>query len=551
MNFLYKESGAENPKRIFLVALRDAFIAAFVAFSVSVITGYVVYQSAAEGLKKEVQAYLLSLAGTASELTDGDLHQQITRPEDKGSAIYEKVREPYFKILRANPNIAFIYTVIWKDEKVFLIMDSKIIKPGEKDDTSDVMKEYTSATEIMKQALTEKRAMVENDSYSDEWGTFLSGYAPIYNSKHEYLGLVGADIRLTDYNSHLEKIKRSFEIGIIIALVFSIAIGAGVWALRKRSILSEWKGKMQQEEIRKLELSKTEEEKQRSEKSNAERKQLLQTTADALEATVKGVVTEIMGSCKNLQADADHVLRIAEDTKMRSLQVGQASDQAANISATVSAAAEELSASIREISAQTQKSNAIAGDATQAVGSAKDQIDLLADQANKVSHIIKLITGIASQINLLALNATIEAARAGEAGKGFSVVASEVKHLANQVSAAADEITQQIHQMKHATDVSVGSVLNVLSIINAVSQSTEAVAAAIEEQSAVTNEIAANIARTADSAKDISSNIQSVRTGSENTGLSTRKVLETSQRLDAQSQQLGLNVEQFLKTIRN
>lgn len=56
-------------------------------------------------------------------------------------------------------------------------------------------------------------------------------------------------------------------------------------------------------------------------------------------------------------------------------------------------------------------------------------LDKLAQDTKRIDEVIRLIAGIASQINLLALNATIEAARAGEAGRGFAVVAQEVSKL--------------------------------------------------------------------------------------------------------------------------
>ena len=74
-------------------------------------------------------------------------------------------------------------------------------------------------------------------------------------------------------------------------------------------------------------------------------------------------------------------------------------------------------------------------------------LEKLAQDTKRIDEVIRLIAGIASQINLLALNATIEAARAGEAGRGFAVVAQEVSKLSGTTQenlTASDEAVRKL-----------------------------------------------------------------------------------------------------------
>jgi methyl-accepting chemotaxis protein len=83
-------------------------------------------------------------------------------------------------------------------------------------------------------------------------------------------------------------------------------------------------------------------------------------------------------------------------------------------------------------------------------------------RSNQISQIIDVITSIAAQTNLLALNAAIESARAGEHGRGFSVVAGEIRKLAEQSGESAHRIVDMIKEMLSDTQ----DVITSMSIVN-------------------------------------------------------------------------------------
>jgi methyl-accepting chemotaxis protein/PAS domain-containing protein len=226
-----------------------------------------------------------------------------------------------------------------------------------------------------------------------------------------------------------------------------------------------------------------------------------------------------------------------------------ASNEASTNVETAAVAADELSGSINEIGRQLAKTTEIVRSAVGEAQGTNRQISALAQAAQKIGDVIKLIRAIAGQTNLLALNATIEAARAGEAGKGFAVVASEVKSLAVQTAKATEDISRLIMAVQAATSSAVSAISRISGRMQEIDSCATAVSAAVEEQSAATGEISQSVASASDGAKVVVSVLGKVTGAAVQTRQSAENVLTASQAVEAAAVELRREVKGFLSRV--
>jgi methyl-accepting chemotaxis protein len=173
----------------------------------------------------------------------------------------------------------------------------------------------------------------------------------------------------------------------------------------------------------------------------------------------------------------------------------------------------------------------------------------LADGAQKIGDVVKLIRNIAGQTNLLALNATIEAARAGEAGKGFrgSRVRGQIARRANR---QGDRRHRQSHPCSAGFDLcSRGSHRQIAARMRDINENTSAVAASVSQQNSATIEISRNVASAAEGTAHVVSVLGDVAGAATQTRSSAEVVRDASEAVDHAVANLRLEVEDFLAKV--
>ncbi|MCA9033628.1 MAG: hypothetical protein KDA91_00800 [Planctomycetaceae bacterium] len=226
-----------------------------------------------------------------------------------------------------------------------------------------------------------------------------------------------------------------------------------------------------------------------------------------------------------------------ETTHQATLASGAAEEVSTNAQA-LATAVEQFNSSIKEISGNTSNAASVAGAAVEAANRTNATVTKLGESSAEIGNVIKVINSIAEQTNLLALNATIEAARAGEAGKGFAVVANEVKELAKQTSEATEDIIRKIAMIQDDTHHAVQAIGQVTGIIRQISETQNAIASAVEEQSAMTGEISRNISEVASGSGEIAHNITRVAAAAESTSTGTTETLRAASEIESMADDL-------------
>ncbi len=217
----------------------------------------------------------------------------------------------------------------------------------------------------------------------------------------------------------------------------------------------------------------------------------------------------------NLVSDQRSILLASQNVAE---QLAQSSEELASTAEEISSSSENVASTQQQITKGAQSQAQMVIEAQKLIKNLGAGANNVKINAESIRQVVELITSIANQTNLLALNAAIEAARAGEAGRGFSVVADQVRKLADEAKQAvgrtetmANEIVRVAEEQATTATTAITSIDSIATVAEETSASTEEVSAAAEEQSSSMEEISS----TSQSLADLAQELRRIVTGSD------------------------------------
>lgn len=532
----------------------------------------IVFRSKFFKIQQDVKSYVQDADG----IIDGDKLNKVISDKNMNSIEYKEIREAMIK-WKNDKDVTYVYTLAKGEDKAYFIVDGSI------ENADEIGEEYTLEDE-MKNAFS-GQVSVNKKPMEDDLGTFISAYAPVKDSSGNIIAIVGVDKKVSEFVDIRNEILLDVVIASIVIIILSI-IASILFSKKLDRNVNKIK-----DSIRKMAIGDLTEELQV--KSNdefeiiAEEINKFRIKISEAFGIMKEASNVTMEETENLLAISQEMASSSEvvDSTMQEIAKGSNSqsqellsinktlqDFGIKIDETVIRVesvyfdADSISKSAKEGNNNLKVLDEFVRDINNSFADVRNKIQGLGMRLSEINEVTNLINEIADQTNLLALNAAIEAARAGEAGRGFSVVAEEIRKLAEQskVSSAninnltqtismessmvvktSDNMNEKLNEQSQVLDNSMDTLRNIIINIERIIPKIKDINQYVNEINNEKVEILQGIEVASSVSEEVSASTEEIATSSKDLSASSSQVASSAQELSDKVEKVSKFIDEF------
>lgn len=274
------------------------------------------------------------------------------------------------------------------------------------------------------------------------------------------------------------------------------------------------------------------------------------TLSRALSGQVGAAVRHVQRSSAELQAAANQQAAGARETATSMTEIATTISELLATSRQIADSAQRVVNFAEQTAGSARGGDGTLQAARETIAAMRRQIDLVVDhmldlgrKSQQIGVVLDLVGELAEQTNILAINATIEATVAGDAGRRFSVVADEIRKLADRMTASTKEIRVQIDDVRGAVNTTVMAT-------ETGSKAVDASARHFDEVTSTFTRIAGLVVTTTDAAREIELSTKQQATAVEQLNVALSNTAQASRETEASSGQTSQTATELAEMSR-
>jgi signal transduction histidine kinase/ActR/RegA family two-component response regulator len=215
--------------------LLHGLLAGCVIMVISSLGLFYMWHSAWKAQLDAVRTELVQLARVAATLVDGDRHRLLKSAAQAGSPDHLGLLAPLVKFHKATSDIIYVYTAILDKNRIYFVLGTDYLYrvEGDSEIPDAIMAPHDTLDPTLRRALEQHEVAVNEEPVKETVRSYMSAYAPFYDREGRFVGVVGVDMWVRDFDARVGAIRRAGVGALIAVALLALLTGVVVYRLSR------------------------------------------------------------------------------------------------------------------------------------------------------------------------------------------------------------------------------------------------------------------------------------------------------------------------------